>query len=63
MRRSSMKFNPVIVQRTEANMIITIVSILAGSSPAACACTELYTKPDRTVRQNISEGWLPLLLF
>ncbi len=44
-------------------MIITIVSILAGSSPAACACTELYTKPDRTVRQNISEGWLPLLLF
>jgi hypothetical protein len=33
-RRSSMKFNAVIVQSTLPNIIITMLSIEAGSSPA-----------------------------
>jgi hypothetical protein len=33
MRRSSIKLSAVIVQSTDANMIITIASIVAGSSP------------------------------
>jgi hypothetical protein len=33
MRRSSMKFSAVIVHNTDANMIITLVSIGVGSCP------------------------------
>jgi hypothetical protein len=43
-----MKFNAVTVQRTLANMMITMVSIRAGSSPASALQTvsDLYAWPE-----------------
>jgi hypothetical protein len=48
MRRSSMKQSPEVVQRTQPIMIITFMSIAAGSSSRLCLATasDLYIQPE-----------------
>jgi len=48
MRRSSMKQSPEVVQRTQPIMIITFMSIAAGSSSRLCPATasDLYIQPE-----------------
>src|ERR1700679_1962330 len=56
MRRSSMKQSPEVVQRTQPIMMITFMSIGAGSCPAGpCTASDLYTKRNYRVPKRYSK--------
>jgi len=60
MRRSSMKFNAVMVQSTLPNMIITMLSIKAGSYPAWLLTRPIL--PKRELLREIYPKPMPWLL-
>jgi hypothetical protein len=65
MRRSSMKQSPVVVQRTQPIMIITFMSIAAGSSSRlfALQLLQTYTSNRNCLSERYSKRLTLLLPF